>query len=164
MVPIVSAPQNYDTNVDNLSKYGIEFQTKVLSSIISAPDFLEQSFDVINPYFFDSDSGRWIAKKALSFYNEYRTLPTLEYFKIELSQETDDSLRAGTIELLRKVVTKVTDTDAEYVRDKFLDFARNQSLKSESLSLLIYYRVVITIRLRRLLTTHFVVDNQRKSV
>ena len=102
----------------------------MLSSIISAPDFLEQSFDVINPYFFDSDSGRWIAKKALSFYNEYRTLPTLEYFKIELSQETDDSLRAGTIELLRKVVTKVTDTDAEYVRDKFLDFARNQSLKS----------------------------------
>ena len=67
MVPIVSAPHTYDTNVDNLSKYGIEFQTKVLSSIISAPDFLEQSFDVINPYFFDSDSGRWIAKKALSF-------------------------------------------------------------------------------------------------
>ena len=28
------------------------------------------------------------------------------------------------------MVTKVTDTDAEYVRDKFLDFARNQSLKS----------------------------------
>ncbi len=27
--------------------------------------------------FVDSDSGRWIAKKALSFYNEYRTLPTL---------------------------------------------------------------------------------------
>lgn len=130
MVPIVSAPQNYDTNVDNLSKYGIEFQTKVLSSIISAPDFLEQSFDIINPYFFDSDSGKWIARKALSFYNEYRTLPTLEYFKIELSQETDDSLRAGTIELLRKVVTKVTDSDAQYVRDKFLDFARNQSLKS----------------------------------
>lgn len=130
MVPIVVTPQNYDTNVDNLSRYGIDFQTKVLASIISAPDFLEQSFDIINPYFFDSDSGKWITKKALSYYNEYRTLPTLEYFKVELSHESSESLRAGTIELLRKVITKVTDSDAEYIRDKFLDFARNQSLKS----------------------------------
>jgi len=129
MVPIVHAP-NYDSNVDNLSKYGFEFQTKVLASVISAPEFLEQSFDIINPYFFDSDSGRWVARKALSYYNEYRTLPTLEYFKIEMTTETDDSLRAGVVELLRKVVTKVTDTDLDYVRDTFLDFARNQSLKS----------------------------------
>lgn len=129
MVPIVHAP-NYDSNVDNLSKYGIEFQTKVLASVISTPEFLEQSFDVINPYFFDSDAGKWVARKALSYYNEYRVLPTLEYFKIEMTTETDDSLRAGVVELLRKVVTKVTDTDLEYVRDTFLDFARNQSLKS----------------------------------
>lgn len=129
MVPIVTT-QNYDSNVDNLSKYGIEFQTKVLASVISAPEFLEQSFDVINPYFFDSDSGRWVAKKALTYYSEYRTLPTLEYFKIELTNETDDTLRAGIVEMLRKVVTKVKDTDLDYVRDKFLDFARNQSLKS----------------------------------
>ena len=129
MVPIVHAP-NYDSNVDNLSKYGIEFQTKVLASVISTPEFLEQSFDVINPYFFDSDAGKWVARKALSYYNEYRVLPTLEYFKIEMTSETDDSLRAGVVELLRKVVTKVTDTDLEYVRDTFLDFARNQSLKS----------------------------------
>jgi len=129
MVPIVANP-NYDSNVDNLSKYGIEFQTKVLASVISAPEFLEQSFDIINPYFFDSDSGRWVAKKALTYYNEYRTLPTLEYFKIELTTETDDTLRAGIVEILRKVVTKVKDTDLDYVRDRFLDFARNQSLKS----------------------------------
>lgn len=129
MVPIVVNP-NYDSNVDNLSKYGIEFQTKVLASIMSAPGFLEQSFDVINPYFFDSDTGRWVAKKALTYYNEYRTLPTLEYFKIELTNETDDTLRAGVVDLLRKVVTKVQDSDLDYVRDRFLDFARNQSLKS----------------------------------
>jgi hypothetical protein len=47
-----------------------------------------------------------------------------------MTTETDDSLRAGVVELLRKVVTKVTDTDLDYVRDTFLDFARNQSLKS----------------------------------
>jgi replicative DNA helicase len=129
MVPIVANP-NYDSNVDNLSKYGIEFQTKVLASIISAPEFLEQSFDVINPYFFDSDAGRWVAKKVLTYYNEYRTLPTLEYFKIEMTSETDDAIRAGVVELLRKVLTKVKDTDLNYVRDRFLDFARNQSLKS----------------------------------
>ena len=130
MVPITTTQQNYDSNVDNLSKYGIEFQTKVLASIISAPEFLEQSFDVINPYFFDSDAGRWVAKKSLTYYSEYRVLPTLEYFKIELTSETDDTLRAGVVELLRKVITKVKDTDLQYIRDRFLDFARNQSLKS----------------------------------
>ena len=113
MVPIVANP-NYDSNVDNLSKYGIEFQTKVLASIISAPEFLEQSFDVINPYFFDSDAGRWVAKKVLTYYNEYRTLPTLEYFKIEMTSETDDAIRAGIVELLRKVLTKVKDTDLNH--------------------------------------------------
>jgi len=130
MNPPVMIPQEHDPKVDNLSKYGVEFQTKVLSALITDIPFLEQSFDIINPHFFDTDEGKWVSEKILSYYSQYRSSPTIDYFKIELSSETDETLKLSCKDILVKILRASKDTDLKYVQDTFLDFAKNQSLKS----------------------------------
>jgi replicative DNA helicase len=122
--------QQFDTNVDNLSKYGPTFQSKVLANLLSSPEFLQQSLDVLNPKFFESDAGQWIAEKTVDYFTDYKTLPTLEVFKIELDKQNDDVLKIAVKEQLRMAFQRKSDDDLQYVKDSFLDFAKNQALKS----------------------------------
>lgn len=122
---------NYDTNVDTLAKFGPSFQAKVAAVMMQSPEFLEQSFDIINPNFFELEANKWIVKNTLTYFNEYKTLPTLEVFKVELNQQIkDDTFRTAIVEQLRGIFQRIKDTDLDYVRDSFVEFAKNQTLKS----------------------------------
>lgn len=120
----------FDQNVDNLSKFGTGFQSKVLASILSSREFLQQSLDVLNPNFFETDAGKWIVKQTLHYFSEYKSVPTLEVFKLELDKQSDDVLTIAVKEQLRHAFQRKNDDDLEYIRDSFLDFAKNQALKS----------------------------------
>ena len=120
----------HDTNVDNLAKFGPTFQAKVLACIFSSADFLQQSLDVLNPNFFESDAGKWIVEETISYFMEYKAVPTLEVFKIELDKQKDEVLKVAVKEQLRTAFQRKSDDDLEYVKDSFLDFAKNQALKS----------------------------------
>jgi replicative DNA helicase len=120
----------FDHNVDNLAKFGPTFQAKVLASILSSQEFLQQSLDVLNPNFFETDAGKWIVKETVRYFGDYKSLPTLEVFRIELDRERDDVLKVAVKEQLRLAFQRKNDDDLEYVKDSFLDFAKNQALKS----------------------------------
>jgi replicative DNA helicase len=120
----------FDTNVDNLAKYGPTFQAKVLANLFSSTEFLQQSLDVLNPKFFESDAGQWIVEKTIDYYTDYKAIPTLEVFKIELDKQKDDVLKVAVKEQLKMAFQRKNDDDLEYVKDSFLDFAKNQALKS----------------------------------
>ncbi len=120
----------FDTTVDNLAKYGPTFQAKVLACILSSQEFLQQSLDVLNPNFFESDAGKWIIDNTIDYYTSYKAIPTLEVFKVELEKEKDDVLKLAVKEQLRTAFQRKNDDDLKYVQDSFLDFAKNQALKS----------------------------------
>jgi len=120
----------HDAVVDNLAKYGPTFQAKVLANLVSSTDFLQQSLDVLNPKFFESDAGQWIVEQTIDYYTEYKTTPTLEVFKIELDKVNDDVMKIAVKEQLRAAFQRKNDDDLEYVKDSFLDFAKNQAIKS----------------------------------
>lgn len=120
----------FDTNVDNLAKYGPAFQSKVLANLLSSKEFLQQSLDVLNPKFFESDASQWVVEKTIEYFLEYKSVPTLEVFKIELDGERDDVLKIAVKEQLRNAFQRKNDDDLQYVKDSFLDFAKNQALKS----------------------------------
>ena len=119
----------FDTNVDNLAKYGPTFQAKVLACILSSTEFLQQSLDVLNPNFFESDAGKWIVENTVDYFTDYKTLPTLEVFKIELEKSKDDVLKTAVKDQLRTAFQRKADDDLKYIQDSFLDFAKNQALK-----------------------------------
>jgi len=120
----------HDTNVDNLAKFGPTFQAKVMACILSSTEFLQQSLDVLNPNFFENDAGKWIVEETINYFGSYKSVPTLEVFKIELEKEKDEVLKVAVKEQLRTAFQRKNDDDLEYVKDSFLDFAKNQALKS----------------------------------
>lgn len=120
----------YHTKVDTLVKFGNTFQTKAIASLLQSPSMLSQYQDIINPNYFESDGNRWIVDKTLTYFSEYRVLPTLEFFKVELTKEEDATLKTEVVDKLKGVYQRLKDTDLDYVMNNLLDFAKNQTLKS----------------------------------
>lgn len=114
---------------DTLEIFGAEFQTKVLATLIKDLSFLTQVYDIVEPAFFESDGNKWIAETILKYFTEYRKVPTAQVFKIELNNVTDDTQRVVIQNQLRTIGRQLTASDSAYVKDKFLEFCRNQTLK-----------------------------------
>lgn len=122
---------DYDKNVDTIEDFGPTFQAKVIASLIKDGSFLGQSFDVLNPNFFENDSSQWICDKIIEYYVQYRKNPTLEYFRAELNElDKNETLKKAVLLQLKEAGSHSKDTDLNYVQDKFLEFAKNQALKN----------------------------------
>ena len=54
--------------LNNLSAYGIGFQVKVLSSLLTHKEFLLNIQDVLSEEYFDNQAHKWIIKEILKYY------------------------------------------------------------------------------------------------
>lgn len=119
--------------VDNLKKFGSEFQTKCVSSLLSDKAFLERILDILLPEYFESDANKWIVGEITTYFLQYKDIPTMTVFKVRSDTITNDVLRKSVIDQLRNVYQKLSDTDITYVKETFLEFCKNQSLKNAML-------------------------------
>lgn len=127
------------SDTDTLTKYGSSFQHKCLAGILSDKQFFEQILDIVKEDFFELDAYKWILNTIIKYYYEFKSLPTLDVFKHKLDDVENDVLKESIISHLRSVHTKLGEEDLNYVKKEFLEFCRNQSLKSailESVDLL----------------------------
>jgi len=115
--------------IGTLEKFGPEFQIKVLTLLISDIPFLQQTFDIIDPSSFESNSRKWIVELILEYYTKYKKSPTALVFKEEAEKIQSDVLKVSVYNELKKISNHLSDKDAEYVKDKFLQFCKNQTLK-----------------------------------
>lgn len=116
--------------VETLERFGGEFQAKVLSLLIRDHTFVQQTFDIIDPDYFESDSRKWIAKVIIDYYKKYKKLPTQTVFMTEVKRISSDIHQVAVKEELRTVALHVNADDLEYIKDKFLQFCKNQTLKA----------------------------------
>ena len=127
------------SNQDTLTKYGSSFQHKCLAGILSDKQFFEQILDIVKEEFFELDAYKWVLNTIIDYYAEFKTLPTLDVFKHKLNDVENDVLKESIISHLRSIHKKLGEDDLNYVKKQFLEFCRNQSLKSailESVDLL----------------------------
>ena len=97
--------------VDTLAKFGQTFQSKVIAAMLHSPEFLNQSFDIISPSYFEEELSQWIVKTTMQYFHDYKRLPTMEVFKVELKDVRDDTLKAGVVDSLRTVYQRIDDSD-----------------------------------------------------
>jgi replicative DNA helicase len=124
---------------DKLSIYGTAFQVKVLSSLLTDLKFLQTSSDILNGDIFDSDSNKWLVNEIVDYFLKHKTIPTLDVLKIKINEIEDKVLQVAIIDTLREVWKHVESTDLDFVKEKCLDFCKNQVLKNailESVNLL----------------------------
>jgi len=115
--------------MSKLTQYGHSFQTKAIGILITDRDFLQQIADIVSPDYFDNDAGKWIIRKTLKYYNEYKTVPTMEVFKVELENLNKELQNVAVKDLLKQAYKASKSTDLGFVKDTFLDFCKNQTLK-----------------------------------
>tara|TARA_R110001583_G_scaffold34771_11_gene116356 strand:+ start:497 stop:1846 length:1350 start_codon:yes stop_codon:yes gene_type:complete len=113
-----------------LTQFGHSFQVKIITVLITDRDFLQQSFDMVSPDYFDNDASKWIIKNTLTYYNKYKTIPTMEVFKIEVDKIKNEVQGVAAKELLKEVYKSSKSNDLEFVKNTFLDFCKNQTLKN----------------------------------
>lgn len=114
---------------DTLQFYGSGFQNKVLAVLMKDRAFLQQVHDIIDPRFFSSESAQWLARTTLDYFNKYKSPPTLEVLKVELDQIDIDMLKTTVVENIRDVLKYADAEDSQFIKDKTLDFCKNQKLK-----------------------------------
>jgi len=116
--------------MSKLTQYGHSFQIKSLGILITDRDFLQQISDIVSPDYFDNDAGKWVIQKTLKYFDKYKTIPTMEVFKVEI-EKLDKELQSVAIKDILKQSYKASKSiDLEYVKETFLDFCKNQTLKN----------------------------------
>jgi replicative DNA helicase len=126
------------THLKSLSDYGLEFQIKVIHSLLKNRQFLLNIRDVIELEYFQHPGHYWIVEQTMKYFDLYHSTPTIEFFKIE-SQKIDNKVLQTAIKEQLKSVYSIINEDHEYVETEFDNFCINQKLKKallESVDLL----------------------------
>jgi replicative DNA helicase len=121
--------------LNSLESYGINFQVKVIASLLTDKEFLNNVHDVLDEEHFSNQAHKWVLKEILSYYHKYHTTPTIEVLKIELKKLDNDVLKVSIKEQLKEAYEASTEAkDLEYVQKEFSKFCKNQNLKGALLS------------------------------
>jgi len=119
--------------LNSLATYGTAFQIKVLSSLLTHKEFLQQMHDVLSEEYFDNQAHRWVVKNILDYYEQYHTTPTMEVLKVEMKKVENEVLQLSIKEQLREAYQS-SKSDLEYVEKEFSAFCKNQQLKKALLN------------------------------
>jgi replicative DNA helicase len=115
---------------NRLEQYGHSFQTKVLNCLVSDREFLQQVVDIVKPEFFDSDANQWITNITLEYFENFKTTPSMEVFKVELDKIKNDVVKVAARQQIKDVYLASKSHDLDFVKETFVDFCKNQTLKS----------------------------------
>lgn len=118
------------SNVDTLTKYGKSFQSKIIISLLTNKEFLDQIFDLLTGDFFDSDADKEILRIIEEYYAKYKIYPSLEVFKVSIGKLHNDVLKVSVKDRLREIYSHSKATDLAFVQTEFLEFCKNQKIKT----------------------------------
>jgi len=117
----------------SIEEYGPQFQTKVISSLLTHKDFLVNINDILDPDMFGKDAHKWIIKEIIRYYEKYHTNPSMDVLKTEMKKISNEVLQVAVKEQLREAY-KASEEDTEYVQEEFATFCKNQQLKKALLN------------------------------
>ena len=125
---------------ESLIKYGTSFQSKIITSLIVDTKFIKTIGDILEVSYFDSDSNKFLVKSIIDYFKKYKTPPTMEALKVVIDDVENDVLKTSIVDSLRNAWQHREDPDLEFVKEKSLEFCKNQVIKSaimESVELLV---------------------------
>lgn len=120
--------------LDSISSYGKNFQTKVITSLLTRKKFLQTIHDIIEIEYFDSQAQKWVINEVMDYHKKYHCPPSMEILKIETKKIDNDVLSIAVVEQLKDSYQLATDNDLDYVEEEFSNFCKNQKLKQALLT------------------------------
>ena len=117
----------------SIDEYGPVFQMKVISSLLTHKNFLQNINDVLDSEYFSNPAHKWIINEILDYYDKYHTTISMDILKVEMKKVENDVLQVSIREQLREAYKADID-DLTYVQEEFSTFCKNQQLKKALLS------------------------------
>ncbi len=111
-----------------IEQYGHPFQIKVISSLLTSKEFLQNIIDVLSDEDFPNSAHKWIIKEIIKYYDKYHTNVSMDVLKVELQKVENEVLQLSIKEQL-KLAYEASDEDLKYVQEEFSNFCKNQQLK-----------------------------------
>lgn len=113
--------------------FGHAFQGKILQALLSDHTWSQQMLEVMRPEYFEVQHLRCLFELYLRHYNSYKSFPSVGLLvtmaRDELRTGTDEILCQQVINYLHSIMTNPNVNDLPYVKDRSLNFCKNQALK-----------------------------------
>jgi replicative DNA helicase len=120
--------------LSSLENYGIGFQIKVISALLTNKPFLQNVNDVLSEEHFSNSAHKWIINEVLKYYQKYHCPPTMDVLKVEMKRLENDVLQMSIKEQLKEAYRSSDESDLDYVTREFTTFCKNQQLKKALLN------------------------------
>ena len=117
----------------SIDEYGPVFQMKVISSLLTHKEFLQNINDVLDDEYFSNPAHKWVINEILDYYEKYHTTISLDILKVEMKKLENEVLKVSIKEQLREAY-KADIEDLTYVQEEFSAFCKNQQLKKALLN------------------------------
>lgn len=122
------------TTHSKLSDYGLSFQIKVISLLLTNKELLINIRDSIDSNHFSDESHKWIVEFIIKYFDKYHTTPSIEVLHAEVKKVGNEILKISIIEQLREAYKICDDNDLKYVKDEYSNFCTNQEVKKALLT------------------------------
>ena len=115
---------------------GSVFQSQCIAALVSDRPFLERILDILSAEYFETDSHKWIVETVIEYFLKYKEIPTPQVFFIKITEipDTQEVLKTALKMEVKKAYDHVSDTDAKFVKEKFLTFCKQMKLKKAILN------------------------------
>ena len=117
----------------SFSKFGRPFQERIFQGMLGDHPWASQMVEVMEPRFFDVDYLKFLSDRYFSYYNKYKSFPTLGLLvtivKEDLSDSNDSILRDQVVDYLIRTKANPHPGDLAYVKEKTLDFCKKQAFR-----------------------------------
>ena len=120
------------TTNETFTRFGKSFQEKLVQLMIEDRPFYDQITEVLDINFFEKKYIQVLAQTLINYRNKYNTHPNAEMMMTLLRTELNNHDKA-TATAVREFYARIHSSDgvdeAEYIKDKAIDFCRKQVLK-----------------------------------
>jgi replicative DNA helicase len=117
----------------SIDEYGPSFQMKVISSLLTHKEFLQNINDVLSDEYFSNPAHKWVINQIIQYYEKFHTTISMDILKVEMKKLDNEVLKVSVKEQLREAY-KADIEDLEYVQGEFSTFCKNQQLKKALLN------------------------------
>jgi replicative DNA helicase len=120
--------------------YGDLYEKKLIAAIFKDKIFFTEIYEILKQQYFSNEYNNKIYELTINYFNEYKELPSLTYFKTEIEKLSKDSIyKDNIINALREIIIQKDATDLPYIKKSSKTFCQNQKMKNalyESVDLL----------------------------
>lgn len=119
----------------SFADFGDEFQDRVVQALMHDANWAEQMIEIIKVEYFALEHLQYVVSKWFSYYHKYRSFPSIPILATIISEgldggrKYDEALADKIVDFLVKTKENPDLNDLPYVKDKALDFCRNQAMK-----------------------------------